>query len=75
MVNRIELSTSVVQIKGLVQDSVLTPGFDMKHLKKCCEYNNNDEVNSPNILSNNNYQASSQKLRQKTKTKKTNIAE
>ena len=28
---------------------------------KCC-YNNKDEVNSLNILSNNNYQASSQKF-------------
>ena len=31
---------------------------------KCCDYNNKDEVNSLNILSNNNYQASSQKFKQ-----------
>ena len=31
---------------------------------KLCEYNNKDEVNSPNILNNINYQASSQKFRQ-----------
>ena len=29
---------------------------------KCSDYNNKDEVNSPNILSNNNHQASSQKF-------------
>ena len=29
---------------------------------KRCEYNNKDDINSPNILSNNNYQASSQKF-------------
>ena len=28
------------------------------------DYNNKDEINSPNILSNNNYQASPQKFRQ-----------
>ena len=33
---------------------------------KRCEHNNKDDVNSPNILSNNNHQASSQKLRQIT---------
>ena len=31
---------------------------------KCFEYNNKDVVNSPNILRNNYYQASSQKFRQ-----------
>ena len=52
----------VVQIKGSLRDSVWTSEFDTKHLKiieKCHEYNNKDEVSSPNILSNNNYQASS----------------
>ena len=28
-----------------------------------CEYNNKDEANNPNILNNNNYQASSQKFK------------
>ena len=31
---------------------------------KRCDYTNKDEVNIPNILSNNNYQSSSQKFRQ-----------
>ena len=31
---------------------------------KCCDFNKKDDLNSPNILSNNNYQASSQKIRQ-----------
>ena len=31
---------------------------------KRCEYNNKDEVNRVNILSNNHYQTSSQKFRQ-----------
>ena len=53
----------VVHIKGSVQDSVWTSEFNMKHLKnaegnigrKRCEYNNKDEVSSPNILSNNSF--------------------
>ena len=51
-------STSMVQIKGSIQDSVWTPEFDMKNLKKADwpkhDYNNKDEVNSPSILSYNN---------------------
>ena len=33
-----------------------------------CVYNNEDELNSPNILSDKNYQASSHKFRQITKS-------
>ena len=47
----------MVQIKGSVWDSVWTPKFDMKQKTdqlKHCDYNNNDEVISLNILSNNN---------------------
>ena len=32
---------------------------------KCCEYKNEDEGNCPNILSDKNYQASTQKFKQK----------
>ena len=56
-----EQSTSVVSIKDSVKDFVL------KHLRNAKAHigrNNKDEVSSLNILSNNNYQASSQKLRQ-----------
>ena len=42
-----------------------TPEEDRRTYRpKRFEYNNKDEVNSPNILSNNNYQASSQKCGQ-----------
>ena len=34
MVKQLEQSTPMDQIKGSVQDSVLTPEFDMEHLKK-----------------------------------------
>ena len=65
-------STPVVQIKDSARYSMWTPEFDMKHLKKA-EWHigwnvviitNNDKINSPNILSKNNDQASSQKFRQ-----------
>ena len=54
-----------------VQDSVWTTEFDMKHLKKAEGHINRNvvimtiktSVNSPNILSNNNYQASSKNFR------------
>ena len=36
----------------------------MTYQPKHCEHNNQDEINSPNILSNNNYQATSQKFKQ-----------
>ena len=65
-------STPVVQINGSVWDSLWTPEFEMKHLKKdqghtgrnVCEYYNNDEFNSPIILSNNDYQVLSPKFSQ-----------
>ena len=57
-------STPVVQIEGSVQDFVSTPEFDMKHLKKTEEHigrnvviMTKNEVNSPNILSNNKYRS------------------
>ena len=31
---------------------------------KCCEYNNKDKANSPNILRNDHYQVSSQRFKQ-----------
>ena len=59
-----EQSTLVVQMKDSVWDSVWTPEFEMKHLKKAeghigrdVEYNNKDKINSPNILSNDDCQA------------------
>ena len=65
-------STPVVQINSSVQDSVWTSEFDMKHMKKAKGHIARNVViitikmgvNSLNILSNNNYQASSQKFRQ-----------
>ena len=58
--------------KGSIQDSVWTLEFSMKHLKKARGHISrnviitikNDEVNSLNILSNENYQTSFQKFRQ-----------
>ncbi len=42
--------------------------FELKHGRinqpKRCDHNHKNEVNSPNILSNNDYQTSSQKFRQ-----------
>ena len=35
-----------------------------RYRPKCCEYNSEDEDNSPNILSDKNYHASTQKFRQ-----------
>ena len=56
-----EQSTPVVQMKGSIQDSVWTAEFDMKHPKKTEGYIGRkvvsitkDEVNSLNILRNNN---------------------
>ena len=41
-------------IKASVRHSMWTPEFDGKHLKMA-DYNNKDQMNSPNILRNNNY--------------------
>ena len=66
----IEWLTYVVQIKGLVPNSVdsqfqhETPEEGWRTYLLKCECNNKDEVNSLNVISNNNYQASSQKFRQ-----------
>ena len=38
MVNRIETGIPLVEIKGSVQDSMQTPEFDMKYLKKAEGY-------------------------------------
>ena len=40
---------------------------------KRCDYDNKEEVNSTNIFSNNNYQASSQKFRQITASYSTEL--
>ena len=65
----IELEQStLVQIKGLVEDCVNwvyheTPGEGQRiYRPKHCKYNIKVEVNSPNILNNNDYQASSEKF-------------
>ena len=70
----LELYIPVVQIKGFslrfCGESRLrhqTPKVGRKTYRpKHCDYTNKDEVNRPNILSNNDYEASSQKFRQKT---------
>ena len=49
-------------VDSQVQDKTLEEGQKMYQPKH--DYNNIDEVNSPNFLSYNNYQASSQKFRQ-----------
>ena len=63
----LEQFTPVVEMKGSVRDSVWreTPEEGRRiYRPKRCDYNNKDEVDNSNILSNNNYQASSQKFKQ-----------
>ena len=50
-----EQSTPVDQIKGSVRDSVLTHRKKAEgHFGRDCDYNNKNEINSPNRLNNNN---------------------
>ena len=63
-------SVHVIQIKGSISrfcvDSLVrhqTHEEGRTYRPKRCDYNNKDEVNCPNILSNNNYQSSSKKFR------------
>ena len=56
------MSTPVLQIKGSIRDS---EEGRRTYRPKRCHYNNKDEVKSPNILSNDNYQASFQKFSQR----------
>ncbi len=74
MVNRIESvylrgSNKMVQFEILCGCPSLTPEEGRRAYRpKHCDDSNKDEVNSLNILSNDNYQASSQKFRQILKT-------
>ena len=57
MVNRIGTVYPVAQIKGSVEDSVVTYEFDTKHLKKAEEHISQNvliiAINNPKTLSNN----------------------
>ena len=58
-------SVTMVQIRGSVWDSAWTPEKGQRTYRpKHCDYNNEDEINSPNVLIDNNYLVSSQKFRQ-----------
>ena len=62
MVNRIGTVYPCGSNKGVQFESVQVDG--RRYWPKLCDYNNKDEVNSLNILSNNDYQVPSQKFRQ-----------